>query len=78
MIEFFRKMKIFHFLLASEISISYDAHFLSDYHPMKFYIDGLQVDVQDPSFFIDEDYYQESKESLDEMLTTYVNLPVAP
>ena len=41
---------------------------------MTFYIEGLQLDVQDPTFFMDEDKYQETKETLDEMLNTYADL----
>ena len=44
---------------------------------MTFYVEGLQVDVQDPTFFMDEDNYRETKETLEEMLETYVNLPMA-
>ena len=44
---------------------------------MTFYVEGLQVDVQDPSFFMDEDNYREMKETLDEMLSTYADLPMA-
>jgi hypothetical protein len=38
---------------------------------MTFYIEGLQVDVQDPTFFMDEEQYTELNDTLDEMLTTY-------
>lgn len=44
---------------------------------MKFYVEGLQVDVQDPSFFMDEEEYQETKETLEEMLHTYADIPMA-
>jgi len=30
------------------------------------------VDVADPKFFMDEDNYRETKETLDEMLETYL------
>jgi hypothetical protein len=43
---------------------------------MRFYVEGLQVDVQDPSFFMDEDEYTETRETLDEMLSTYADLPM--
>ncbi len=43
---------------------------------MTFYIEGQQLDVQDPTFFMDEEEYTEIKETLDEMLTTYANLPM--
>jgi hypothetical protein len=37
---------------------------------MRFYdIDGIELDVQDPSFFIDEGELLTQKESLEEMLT---------
>ena len=44
---------------------------------MRFYVEGHEVDVQDPTFFMDEEQYQDTKQTLDEMLTTYVNLPMA-
>ena len=43
---------------------------------MRFYVECLQVDVQDPSFFMDEDEYTETRETLDEMLSTYADLPM--
>jgi len=36
-------------------------------------MEGFEVDVQDPKFFMDEEEYQDIKETLDEMLETYVN-----
>jgi hypothetical protein len=57
--------------------ILYYANFLGVNKQMTFYVEGLQVDVQDPSFFMDEDNYREMKETLDEMLQTYVDLPMA-
>lgn len=39
-------------------------------------MEGCEVDVQDPTFFMDEDEYIELEETLDEMLTTYVDLPM--
>lgn len=44
---------------------------------MRFYIEGHEVDVADPSFFMDEDEYRNAKETLEEMLDTYVDLQVA-
>ena len=42
---------------------------------MRFYnIDGHELDVQDPKFFMDKEEYIEIKQTLDEMLTTYVDL----
>lgn len=35
------------------------------------------MDVQDPTFFMDEDEYCELEKTLDEMLNTYVNVPMA-
>ena len=35
------------------------------------------MDVQDPSFFMDEEQYTDTKETLDEMLNTYADLPMA-
>ncbi len=40
---------------------------------MRFYdIDGIEVDVQDPSFFIEEDELTEYQDSIQEMLNNYV------
>lgn len=52
-------------------------NFLGVNNQMTFYVEGLQVDVQDPSFFMDEENYREMKETLDEMLQTYADLPMA-
>ncbi len=57
--------------------ILYYANFLGVNKRMTFYVEGLQLDVQDPSFFMDEDNYREIKETLDEMLNTYADLPMA-
>lgn len=35
-------------------------------------MEGHEVDVQDPTFFMDEDEYIEIKETLDEMLNDYI------
>jgi hypothetical protein len=35
---------------------------------MRFYVDGIEMDVQDPNFFIDEEQYIEIKESIEELL----------
>ena len=35
------------------------------------------MDVQDPTFFMDETEYSELEETLDEMLTTYADIPMA-
>jgi len=34
-------------------------------------VEGHEVDVQDPAFFMDEDEYTENKETLEEMLDCY-------
>ena len=45
---------------------------------MRFYdIDGQELDVQDPKFFMDKEEYTEIKQTLDEMLSTYADLPLA-
>ena len=44
---------------------------------MRFYVEGYELDVQDPTFFMDEEEYGEILESLDEMLSTYVDIPMA-
>lgn len=36
---------------------------------MRFYVDGHELDVQDPKFFIDEDKYKAIAESICEMLS---------
>jgi hypothetical protein len=36
-------------------------------------VEGHEVDVQDPTFFMDDDEYSELEETLDEMLNTYGN-----
>jgi len=38
---------------------------------MRFYVEGCEVDVQDPDFFIDEAEYNALEETLEEMLSTY-------
>ncbi len=60
--------------LAFKIMILYYAHFLGIGVSMRFYVEGYELDVSDPTFFIDVEKYQECKESLDEMLETYVNV----
>ena len=40
-------------------------------------MDGCEVDVQDPTFFMDEEKYIEIKETLDEMLQTYGDISMA-
>lgn len=40
------------------------------------YVDGLELDVQDPSFYMDETEYKIIIQSLDEMLKTYA-VPMA-
>lgn len=63
-------------ILAHEIPFSYDANFLSE-NTLRFYVDGYELDVQDPTFFMDEEEYTEIKQTLDEMLSTYADLPMA-
>jgi len=42
---------------------------------MRFYdIDGIEMDVQDPKFFIDEDNYKELKSNLEEILDEHYGL----
>lgn len=43
---------------------------------MRFYVDGYELDVQDPTFFMDKKKYTEIKENLDEILNTYFDLPI--
>ena len=39
---------------------------------MRFYdVDGTEIDVQDPTFFMDEEVYKEQLEAISEMLSTY-------
>ena len=35
---------------------------------MRFYIDGDELDVQDPTFFIDEEQYKINTEAITEMM----------
>ena len=44
---------------------------------MRFYVDGYELDVQDPAFFMDEEEYAETKQTLDEMLNTYADISMA-
>jgi hypothetical protein len=40
---------------------------------MRFYnIDGQELDVSDPKFFIDEELYEEIQESVSEMINDYL------
>ena len=39
---------------------------------MRFYIDGHEMDVQDPKFFIDEEIYKNLAEAIEEMLNEYI------
>lgn len=36
--------------------------------PMRFYLEEHEVDVQDPSFFVDEEDFHETQESIEELL----------
>lgn len=38
---------------------------------LRFYVEGHEVDVQDPTFFMDELEYAELEETLEEMLESY-------
>ena len=38
---------------------------------MRFYVEGLEIDVQDPEFFIDDKEYKELNQNLEEILKTY-------
>lgn len=44
---------------------------------MRFYIEGLELDIQDSTFFMDEEEDTDTHETLDEMLNAYTDLPVA-
>jgi hypothetical protein len=44
---------------------------------LRFYIEGDEIDVEDPKFFIDEDEIIEMQEAIEEMLENYVCLPMA-
>ena len=44
---------------------------------MRFYVEGHEVDVADPNFFMDEEQYQDTQQTLDEMLTTYADVSMA-
>jgi hypothetical protein len=44
---------------------------------LRFYVEGHELDVSDPSFFMDEEEYTETRETLDEMLNTYAYVQVA-
>ena len=41
---------------------------------MRFYVEGHEVDVADPSFFMDEEEYIDLEQTLEEMLYTYANI----
>ena len=43
---------------------------------IKFYVEGLELDVQDPTFFLDEEKYKIISEAINEILDAYVDLPV--
>lgn len=43
---------------------------------LRFYIEGDEVDVQDPKFFMDEDKIIETQEAIEEMMENYVCLPM--
>lgn len=38
---------------------------------MRFYVEGHEIDVQDPAFFIDNNEYLEIEEAIKEILSTY-------
>ena len=40
-------------------------------------MEGCEVDVQDPTFFMDEEEYIELEQTLDEMLYTYADISMA-
>lgn len=42
---------------------------------LRFYVDGLELDVQDPTFFMDEEDYKNTKQILDEILNDF-DLPL--
>jgi len=44
---------------------------------LRFYVDGHELDVQDPTFFMDEEEYTQTNETLDEMLNTYADVSMA-
>jgi hypothetical protein len=41
---------------------------------LRFYIEGDEIDVADPKFFIEEDEIIEMKEAIEDMLENYVSL----
>ena len=38
---------------------------------LRFYVEGCELDVQDPTFFMDDKEYAELEETLEEMLDNY-------
>lgn len=55
----------------------FDASADGEGESLRFYIEGCEVDVQDPSLFMDKEEYIEIKQTLDEMLETYADIPLA-
>ena len=39
---------------------------------MRFFIEGYELDVQDPTFFVDEEQYKELNDNLNEVIEDYV------
>jgi hypothetical protein len=46
-------------------------HFFQSGHVLRFFIEGYEMDIQDPSFFMDEEHYEDINETITEMLETY-------
>jgi hypothetical protein len=43
---------------------------------LRFYVDGLELDIQDPTFFMDEEEYRNLNQTLDGILNDYYDLPL--
>jgi hypothetical protein len=43
---------------------------------LRFYVEGLELDVQDPKFFMDEVDLQETNDTINEMLEAYYDVPI--
>lgn len=56
-------------LVNTTIPILYD-HLV---YIMRFYVDGIEQDVQDPKFYMDEEKFNDIKESISEVLEKNAN-----
>jgi hypothetical protein len=43
---------------------------------LRFYIEGDEVEVTDPKFFMDEDEIITMQEAIEDMMENYVNIPM--